>query len=447
MYKITIIGTGYVGLVSGTCFAEMGNMVWCVDIDKQKIDKLNAGIIPIYEPGLKEMVDRNVQESRLYFTTDIEKVITETQICFIAVGTPPRKDGSADITQVLNVASAIGKFMDKYLLVVNKSTAPVGVTEKMRAVIQTELEKRGRKSIKFDLVSNPEFLKEGAAIADFMRPDRIIIGADNAKAVKTMQQLYEPFVRNQHPIIIMDIRSAEMTKYAANAMLALRISFMNEIARLCDKIGADITNVRIGIGSDQRIGVQFLYAGLGYGGSCLPKDVKTLISTGKKYNIAMEIVKATEKINKSQKHYFLEIIYKKFGKDLTGKLFGIWGLSFKPQTDDMREAPSNVIIPALIKSGAKLLVYDPVATEQARNIFGKYNNAIKYMDNMFDAVSGVDALVLITEWKQFRQPDFYELKKRMKEPVIFDGRNQHDPTEMRKSGFEYYCIGRNKYEQ
>jgi UDPglucose 6-dehydrogenase len=446
MYKIAVIGTGYVGLVTGTCFAEMGNIVWCVDMDTQKIDKLNAGITPIYEPGLKDMIARNVQENRLYFTTDIKKVIAETQICFIAVGTPPRDEGSADTAQVFNVASTIGKLMDKYLLVVNKSTVPVGTADKMRAVIQAELKKRGRKNLKFDLISNPEFLKEGVAIEDFMRPDRIIIGTDNAKAAETMKHLYEPFTRNQHPIIVMDIKSAEMTKYAANAMLALRISFMNEIAQLCDNIGVDVNNVRVGIGSDQRIGMQFLYAGLGYGGSCLPKDLKELIITGEKNNVAMEIAKATEKINESQKHYFLEKIFKRIGQDLTGKLFGIWGLSFKPQTDDMREAPAMVIMPALIERGAKLLAYDPVAIEQAKKIFGN-NERIKYVGNMLDAVSGADALVLITEWKQFRQPDFNELKNRMKNPIIFDGRNQYNPSQMRAIGFEYYCIGRNTNEQ
>lgn len=442
MYKITIIGTGYVGLVTGTCFAEMGNTVYCVDIIEPKINQLNADIIPIYEPNLKELVIKNKKENRLFFTTDIENSIKQSLICFIAVGTPPLEDGSADISQVLNVANAIGRLMNKHLIVINKSTVPIGTAEKVRETIQSELDRRQEK-LTFSVVSNPEFLKEGAAIEDFMNPDRIVIGTDDVKVTETMKQLYKPIVSNNNPIIFMDIKSAELTKYAANAMLALRISFMNEIAQLCDRVGADIIKVKDGIGTDQRIGMGFLNAGLGYGGSCFPKDVKELISIGNKQGVEMEIVKAVEQVNMQQKHYFLEMIYKRFGNDLTGMLFGIWGLSFKPQTDDMREAPSKVIVSSLIERGARLIVYDPVAMDEAKKIFDEMKKCIQYANDMMGAVTGVDVLLLITEWEEFKQVDVNELKNKMKTSIVFDGRNQFDPIMMKEKGIEYYCIGRN----
>lgn len=442
MYKITIIGTGYVGLVTGTCFAEMGNTVYCVDIIEPKINQLNADIIPIYEPNLKELVIKNKKENRLFFTTDIENSIKQSLICFIAVGTPPLEDGSADISQVLNVANAIGRLMNKHLIVINKSTVPIGTAEKVRETIQSELDRRQEK-LTFSVVSNPEFLKEGAAIEDFMNPDRIVIGTDDVKVTETMKQLYKPIVSNNNPIIFMDIKSAELTKYAANAMLALRISFMNEIAQLCDRVGADIIKVKDGIGTDQRIGMGFLNAGLGYGGSCFPKDVKELISIGNKQGVEMEIVKAVEQVNMQQKHYFLEMIYKRFGNDLTGMLFGIWGLSFKPQTDDMREAPSKVIVSSLIERGARLIVYDPVAMDEARKIFDEMKRSIQYANDMMGAVTGVGVLLLITEWEEFKQVDVNELKNKMKTSIVFDGRNQFDPIMMKEKGIEYYCIGRN----
>ncbi|HOH88555.1 MAG TPA: UDP-glucose/GDP-mannose dehydrogenase family protein [Bacillota bacterium] len=441
--NICVIGTGYVGLVTGTCFAEMGNKVWCVDVDNAKIEMLNKGISPIYEPGLKEMIERNSKNGRLKFTTDIKEGIESSLYCFIAVGTPPGEDGSSDITNVLKVAGAIGQNMNKYTIIINKSTVPVGTGEKTKELVREELRLRNELNIDFDVVSNPEFLKEGAAIEDFMRPDRIIIGTDNPRTAELMKQLYEPFVRNQHPILIMDIKSAELTKYAANSMLAARISFMNEIARLCDITGADVNNVRVGMGMDSRIGMAFLYAGTGYGGSCFPKDIKELISLGSRNGLEMKIAKAVEEVNESQKHYLVNMVTKRFGCDLKGMSFGIWGLAFKPQTDDMREAPSLVIMKELTGMGANIIAYDPEAIEQSKCIMSEDEYNIKYVYDMMEAIDKVDALILVTEWRQFRQPDFREMKSRMKQSIVFDGRNQYDTIAMQENGWEYYCIGRN----
>ncbi|MDD3437923.1 MAG: UDP-glucose/GDP-mannose dehydrogenase family protein [Clostridiaceae bacterium] len=441
--NICVIGTGYVGLVTGTCFAEMGNKVWCVDVDNAKIEMLNKGISPIYEPGLKEMIERNSKNGRLKFTTDIKEGIESSLYCFIAVGTPPGEDGSSDITNVLKVAGAIGQNMNKYTIIINKSTVPVGTGEKTKEIVREELRLRNELNIDFDVVSNPEFLKEGAAIEDFMRPDRIIIGTDNPRTAELMKQLYEPFVRNQHPILIMDIKSAELTKYAANSMLAARISFMNEIARLCDITGADVNNVRVGMGMDSRIGMAFLYAGTGYGGSCFPKDIKELISLGSRNGLEMKIAKAVEEVNESQKHYLVNMVTKRFGCDLKGMSFGIWGLAFKPQTDDMREAPSLVIMKELTGMGANIIAYDPEAIEQSKCIMSEDEYNIKYVYDMMEAIDKVDALILVTEWRQFRQPDFREMKSRMKQSIVFDGRNQYDTIAMQENGWEYYCIGRN----
>jgi UDPglucose 6-dehydrogenase len=439
--KICVVGTGYVGLVTGTCLAETGNTVWCVDADEAKINNLQLGKLPIYEPGLKEIVERNVKEGRLHFLVDIGPALENALFCFIAVGTPADIDGAADLSQVCDAARMIGSNMLHYLIVINKSTVPVGTAEKVREIILQELSSRDL-TIEFDVVSNPEFLKEGVAIEDFMRPDRVVIGTDNIRTAELMKQLYEPFVRNQHPILVTDIKSAEITKYAANAMLATRISFMNEIARLCDQVGADIASVRKGIGTDRRIGMQFLYAGTGYGGSCFPKDVKELISTGRKHGLDMEIVTAVDRVNEWQKKYLVEMILKKYGEDLTGKRFAVWGLAFKPQTDDMREAPSVVIIQSLVSMGATITAYDPEAVEQAEKVLAREVGRLRYTGCMMDALDDADALLLITEWRQFQQPDFAEMKRRLHKPVVFDGRNQYEPGQMTKLGFEYYCIGR-----
>lgn len=446
--NICVIGTGYVGLVTGTCFAEMGNKVWCVDIDTEKIARLKSGILPIYEPGLKELVMKNVAEKRLAFSTQLEEGLNDAVVCFIAVGTPPAEDGAADVSYVLDAASNIGATMNKYLVVVNKSTVPVGTADKVKNIIKQQLTMRAQADLEFDVVSNPEFLKEGAAVADFMRPDRVVIGTDNVRTAELMKQLYEPFSRNQQPILIMDIKSAEITKYAANAMLATRISFMNEIAQLCDKVGGDIANVRLGIGSDSRIGMQFLYAGSGYGGSCFPKDVKELVNTGCKYGIAMDVVSAVEAVNERQKYYLVDMVKKRFGEALNGSRFAIWGLAFKPQTDDMREAPSITIIKSLIDMGATIQAYDPEAIEQAKTVLGEYAASITYCkDDMLEAVHNADALLVVTEWRQFRQPDFAAIKSKMNQPVIFDGRNQYRAEQLVRLGFEYYCIGRSCYVQ
>ncbi|WP_378953208.1 UDP-glucose dehydrogenase family protein [Pelosinus sp. sgz500959] len=443
--KICIIGTGYVGLVTGACFAEMSNLVWCIDHDQEKINQLKSGVVPIYEPGLKELVEKNSQEGRLYFTTDIQTGLEQALFCFIAVGTPQSADGSADLSYIFNVAHEIGQCMNEYLIIVVKSTVPVGTIEKVKDIVKSELQARGKEGLSFDVASNPEFLKEGTAVEDFMAPDRIVIGTDNEETAQLMKQLYQTVLHRQDRILNMDIKSAEITKYAANVMLATRISFMNEIARLCDKVGGDIDQIRVGIGTDERIGNQFLYAGAGYGGSCFPKDVKEFIHTGQKNGLEMNIADAVHKVNERQKFVLVDMIKKRFGENLLGKKIGIWGLAFKAQTDDMREAPSLVILPSLIQMGARIIAYDPEAMEQAKLYFREYFLQIEYVDSMMEAVNQVDALVLITEWQQFKQADFAEIKQSMKQPLIFDGRNQYDPMHMKNLGFEYYCIGRNGY--
>ena len=438
--KISIIGTGYVGLVTGTCLSEMGNEVTCVDNDKEKIDKLLNGEVPIWEPGLDNLIEKNTKENRLFFTTDIKKAIENTDICFIAVGTPSGEDGSADLQYVLAVAKDIGKYMNGYKIVVDKSTVPVGTADKVKATIIEELNKRGVK-YNFDVVSNPEFLKEGDAINDFMKPDRIVIGADSEKAANIMHELYSPFARTHDKIIHMSVRSAEMTKYAANAMLATKISFMNDIANLCELLGADVKEVRHGIGSDSRIGYKFIYPGIGYGGSCFPKDVKAIIKMGEEWGLELKILKSVEAVNENQKRALFNKVMKHFNGDIKDKTFAIWGLSFKPKTDDMREAPSIVIINLLIAHGAKIQAYDPVAMNEAKKVFGDSNN-ITYTDNHYDALKNADALLLLTEWNQFRFPNFEKIKSFLKTPIIFDGRNQYDPQEMKNFGITYYSIGR-----
>ncbi len=436
--KITIVGTGYVGLVSGTCFAETGITVNCVDIDTQKIDNLNKGIIPIYEPGLETMIKTNVEKKRLFFSTNLEESIKDCDAVFIAVGTPPDEDGSADLQYVLAVAGDIGKYMQNYLVVVDKSTVPIGTAEKVRLEVKKELDKRNS-GLDFDVASNPEFLKEGAAIADFLKPDRIVVGVDSEKAEKVMQRLYKPFLLNGHPLIFMDIPSAEMTKYAANAMLATKISFMNDIANLCEIVGADVNNVRRGIGSDSRIGPKFIYAGAGYGGSCFPKDVKALIKTSTDYHYSLEILKAVENVNERQKKVLPAKILNHFSNNIQDKTFAMWGLSFKPKTDDMREAPSLVIIEDLVTRGAKVKAYDPVAMEEARRRIG---DQIDYCGDMYEALIDADALIIVTEWPEFRVPNYKVIDRLLKEKLIFDGRNIYEPGEMKEFGFTYYSIGR-----
>ena len=437
--KLSVIGSGYVGLVTGACFADMGNDVWCVDIDRKKIDSLKAGTMPIYEPGLEEMVRRNHAQGRLQFTTELAQALRDSQFAFIAVGTPPGEDGSADLSHVVAVAREIGSTIDRYTVVVNKSTVPVGTSVKVRRAVQAELARR-RKRVAFDVVSNPEFLKEGDAINDFMKPDRIVVGCDSPRAAGLMEQLYLPFIRNGHPVLVMDLASAELTKYAANAMLATRISFMNEVARLCETTGADIEKVRSGIGTDRRIGMPFLYAGLGYGGSCFPKDVKALIHMTGQSKLTPHILSAVEEVNQGQRKFFIDLILRHYRDRVRGKTFAVWGLSFKPQTDDMREAPSIDIITALKKCGAKVQAHDPVANDMAKTVIG--TRGIRYFENCYQALHGADALLLLTEWHQFREPDFGQIKRLLKRPVIFDGRNQYEPSQLRKLGFAYYCIGR-----
>lgn len=437
--KIGIVGTGYVGLVTGTCFAEVGLEVTCIDIDQKKIDNLNKGILPIYEPGLEELVIKNHQKKRLQFSTDLKTTIKDTDVIFIAVGTPPGEDGSADLKYVLQVASQIGQSIENYQVVVTKSTVPVHTSEKVKAAIQAELEKRNRTDIPFSVASNPEFLKEGAAVDDFMKPDRIVIGLEEARAEEVMRKLYKPFVLNGHPVLVMDIKSAEMTKYAANAMLATKISFMNDIANLCEILGADINHVRKGIGSDPRIGNKFIYAGIGYGGSCFPKDVKALIKTGNTSGHPMRILQAVEDVNEHQKTVLANKIKKHFG-DLKGKKFALWGLSFKPKTDDMREAPSLVIIDFLLKEGASVVAYDPIAMHEAKHMIG---DSISYVEDMYDAINDADALLLITEWPEFRNPDFDKIGSLLKQKVVFDGRNIFDAKELIQKGFVYQGIGVN----
>ncbi len=438
--KVSVIGTGYVGLVAGACFAAMGNDVLCVDTAQEKIDKLKKGIIPIYEPGLERLVVENYKKGTLQFTTEIKDAMEKSNITFIAVGTPMGEDGSADLQYVLGVAKDIGKYMKHDMIVVDKSTVPVGTADKVRDAVQKELDARGSK-LKINVVSNPEFLKEGAAVNDFMRPDRVVIGCDNEDTLETMKELYAPFTHNHERFIAMDIRSAEMTKYTANAMLATKISFMNEIAGLCELVGADINMVRMGIGSDSRIGYSFIYPGAGYGGSCFPKDVQALIRTARDYGYDPRIINSVEEVNFRQKKVLVDKVVQRFGEDLKGKTFALWGLAFKPETDDMREAPAITIVNELVKRGAKVQAYDPQATEQARGFYLKDVKEIEYFDSKYSPLKDADALLLVTEWKEFRSPDFEEIRKRLTNPVIFDGRNQYNPEKMDELGFEYYQIG------
>lgn len=437
--KIAIVGSGYVGLVTGTCFAEVGIEVTCVDIDQKKIENLKKGIIPIYEPGLDEMVHRNMKKERLRFTTKIEEALKNCEVLFSAVGTPPDEDGSADLKYVLDVARDCGKYMNDYLLIVTKSTVPVGTAAKVRNAVQEELDRRGVK-IDFDVASNPEFLKEGAAIDDFLRPDRIVVGLDSLHAEDLMRSLYKPFTLNGHPVIFMDITSAEMTKYAANSMLATKISFMNDIANLCEIVGADINMVRKGIGSDSRIGTKFIYPGIGYGGSCFPKDVKALIKTADSLNYPLRVLKAVEEVNDDQKEILFHKVKEYFKGNLKGKRIGMWGLSFKPQTDDMREAPSLVLVKKFLEAGATVKAYDPAAMEESRRILGK---SVEYATDQYDALIDADCLLLVTEWPEFKFPNFEFVLKLLKQPVVFDGRNIYESLEMKLKGFDYYCIGIN----
>ena len=440
--NIVVIGSGYVGLVSGTCFSEMGNKVTCVDIDKKKIDKLNKGVIPIFEPGLESMVLKNIEHKNLFFTTDLSAAIQDAKIVFIAVGTPMGDDGSADLQYVLAVAKSIGAKMQQRLVVVDKSTVPIGTADKVKATIQQELDSRATQ-IEFDVVSNPEFLKEGAAIADFMKPDRVVIGSDSEYATEKMKQLYHPFCMSHDRFIAMDVRSAEMTKYAANAMLATKISFMNEIANICEKVGADANQVRIGIGSDARIGYNFIYPGAGYGGSCFPKDVKALNKIAEEHGHKAELIQSVEKVNDAQKLVIAHKIVKRFGEDLSGKTFGLWGLAFKPGTDDMREAPAIYVVKELVKRGARIQAYDPKAMAEAQECYLKDVENIFYVNSKYDVLKEADALVLLTEWKEFRSPDFEEIKTQLKSPIVFDGRNQYNAFDLETKGFKYYQIGKN----
>lgn len=435
--KIAVVGTGYVGLVTGTCFAEVGLNVVCIDIDQRKIENLKNGILPIYEPGLDEMVKRNFEKGRLSFSTDLKESIQDCEAAFIAVGTPPDEDGSADLKYVLGVASEIGTHMSDYLVVVTKSTVPVGTAKKVKASVSEALKARGS-HIHFDVASNPEFLKEGAAIEDFMKPDRIVIGVESERAEEVMSRLYKPFLLNGHPCIFMDIPSAEMTKYAANSMLATKISFMNDIANLCEIMGADVNMVRKGIGSDSRIGHKFIYPGIGYGGSCFPKDVKALIKTADENGYTMQVLKAVESVNDAQKLRMYHKLHNYFG-DLKGKQIALWGLSFKPKTDDMREAPSLVLVEQLLEAGAKVVAYDPVAMHEAQRIIG---DKITYSNDQYEALNNANALVVVTEWPEFRSPDFDKIGSKLNNKVIFDGRNIFEPEEMKSLGFHYECIGR-----
>ena len=436
--KIAIVGTGYVGLVSGTCFAEIGVNVTCVDTNKEKIESLQKGNIPIYENGLEEMVLRNMKAKRLKFTTSLESCLDDVEVIFSAVGTPPDEDGSADLKYVLEVARTIGRNMKQYKLVVTKSTVPVGTASKVRAVIQEELDKRGMK-VDFDVASNPEFLKEGNAISDFMSPDRVVVGVESARAEKLMSKLYKPFLLNNFRVIFMDIPSAEMTKYAANSMLATRISFMNDIANLCEIVGADVNMVRSGIGSDTRIGRKFLYPGIGYGGSCFPKDVKALIKTAEQNGYSMRVLSAVEEVNEQQKSVLFEKLKKQFNGDLQGKTVALWGLAFKPETDDMREAPALVLIDKLLEAGCKVRAYDPAAVQECKRRIG---DTIYYACDMYDAVLDADVLMLVTEWKEFRLPSWAVIKKTMSQQIVLDGRNIYDKKEMEELGFVYHCIGK-----
>jgi UDPglucose 6-dehydrogenase len=438
--KVTVIGTGYVGLVSGTCLAEVGNDVLCLDLDAEKIRVLDSGGMPIHEPGLPDMVARNRSAGRLRFTTDVAAAVSHGLLQFIAVGTPPDEDGSADLQYVVAAARSIGRNMDGYRVIVDKSTVPVGTADKVRSAVREEIDARGLTS-DFSVVSNPEFLKEGAAVEDFMRPDRIVVGADDPRAIEAMRQLYAPFQRNHERLIVMDVRSAELTKYAANAMLATRISFMNELANLAETLGADIELVRQGIGADPRIGYQFLYPGCGYGGSCFPKDVQALIRTAQEVDCRLAVLRAVEDANQAQKGVLAQKVARRFGEDLSGRCFALWGLAFKPNTDDMREAASRTVIADLLARGAKVRAYDPVAMAEAKRIFGA-DDRITFSDSPLAALDGADALLIVTEWKEFRSPDFEQIARRLKAPVVFDGRNLYDPAQIRGAGIEYHAIGR-----
>ncbi len=431
--RLCVIGTGYVGLVAGICFAESGNEVVCVDIDRHKIAELNAGRVPIYEPGLAELMQRNTANGRLRFSSDLEGAVKDSLVCFIAVGTPPDSDGSADVQMVIEAARGIASVMPGYRIVVLKSTVPVGTAHEVRHMMAAVTEHP------FDIISNPEFLKEGAAVEDFMKPDRVVLGGTNERALSILQELYTPFVRTDNPILVMDNRSAEMTKYAANAFLATRISFINEIAQLCEKVGADVADVRHGIGTDRRIGHAFLFPGVGYGGSCFPKDVRAVIRTAESHDVDFSLLRAVEAVNARQKRLLIEKVQQTFGADLSGRKLTIWGLAFKPRTDDMREAPSVVIIEALLASGASLAVHDPEALDQARQLFG---SRVSYHWGNYEALEGADALLIVTEWNEFRRPDFARMRSVMKTPIIFDGRNLYEPRIMDQEGFRYYSVGR-----
>ncbi len=431
--QICVIGTGYVGLVAGTCLADMGNDVICVDNDQKKLEQLEKGIIPIYEPGLEELIKANTLEGRLKFTDDLIMAVQKSQVCFIAVGTPQSEDGSADLQYVMNVAESIGKAMNGYKVIVDKSTVPVGTAEKVTAVIKKYYDGE------FDVVSNPEFLKQGAAVDDFLKPDRVVIGSNSPRATAIMQEVYAPFFRTASRFVIMDVKSAEMTKYAANSFLALKISYANEIANICEAVGADAEMVRNGMCSDKRIGTQFLFPGLGYGGSCFPKDVKALLKTAKDYGCGHRLIEAADEVNKEQRVIFIQKILGRFGLDLKGKTFAVWGLAFKPKTNDMRMAPAITIVNALLEFGATVKAYDPKAFDYAKNLWG---DKIYYAKNSYDAIENADAMLLLTEWNEFRRPDFDRMKSLMKQPVIFDGRNQYEAERMIQRGFEYYCVGR-----
>ena len=442
--KLAVIGTGYVGLVTGACFAEMGHRVTCVDIDKEKVANLKDGIIPIYEPGLKPIVLRNHDEGRLLFTTSLAEAMVDTEVAFIAVGTPPGEDGSADLKYVIGVAGEIGANLSDYAVVVTKSTVPVGTAEKVHAAVSQALNKRGS-AVAFDVVSNPEFLKEGAAVQDFMKPDRIVVGVDSDRSREVMRELYKDFSRNHDRILFMGVKDAEMTKYAGNAMLATKISFMNEVANLCDRLGVDVENVRLGIGSDSRIGYSFIYPGCGYGGSCFPKDVRALIHTAGENDYESMVLQAVHERNEDQKHVLFRKISARFGHDLSGLTFGLWGVAFKPGTDDIREAPAVVLMEELLGAGAHIKAYDPEALEAARNELPEQwftDGSVTLVRHQYEALEGVDALALVTEWKPFRHPDLRAMKQMMKQQVVFDGRNQYDPQNLKDEGFEYFGIGR-----
>ena len=438
--KVAVVGVGYVGLVTGTCFSEMGNSVWCVDVDDRKIDGLKQGMIPIYEPGLAEKVHKNQEMGSLHFTTDIREALENSEICLIAVGTPMGEDGSADLRYVLAVAESIGKHMVRRMYVINKSTVPVGTAGKVREAVQRELDRRGS-DLTFEVISNPEFLKEGSAVADCRKPDRIVISADSQEAADVMRELYKPYVMNTESFILMDTASAEMTKYAANSMLAAKISFINEISNICERVGADVNKVRRGIGSDHRIGFSFIYPGCGYGGSCFPKDVKALIRTAGEQGYEPKLLQSVEDVNNAQKGILVEKVKKRFGEDLSGRTFAVWGLAFKPDTNDMRESAAISIIESLTRAGARVKAYDPKAVEEAKTFYLRDVAEVIYCDSKYEALKDSDALILVTEWKEFRSPDFYEIRKLLKTPVIFDGRNQYEPKHVKRYGLDYYQIG------